>query len=86
MSSAGIFIADNSNFFDDVVNASGGVISALGFGIEFSEQTFAGTLSNGGKITARTGIAVLGGSIINGAVVDTGAIVATSHSILVERI
>ena len=85
LNSAGILIAENANFSGDVVNASGGVISAAqGFGIELSQEAISGFLSNGGKITARTGIALLNGSTITGAIVDSGTIVATSHGILVD--
>ena len=46
--------------------------------------TFAGNVLNNGKITAATGVAVLGGSIVLGAIVDSGTIVATSHGILID--
>ena len=85
LSSAGILIAENANFSGDLINASGAVISAaLGFGIELSQQAVSGFLSNGGKIAARTGIALLNGSTISGAIVDSGTIVATNHGILVD--
>ena len=85
LNGGGILIAENANFSGDVVNASGGVISAAqGFGIELSQEAISGFLSNGGKITARTGIALLNGTTITGAIVDSGTIVATSHGILVD--
>jgi hypothetical protein len=70
LSSAGILIAENANFSGDLINASGAVISAaLGFGRPSLQQAVSGFLSNGGKIAARTGIALLNGSTITGAVI-----------------
>ena len=64
-----------------------GTISVGQVGIQLGGQglpAFTGKIVNSGAITARTGIAVLGGSTIFGAILDSGTIKATSHGILID--
>jgi hypothetical protein len=87
----GILLRGTTTFTGGVTNS--GAISAGGRGIAVGTgsgaaaagvSTFAGNVLNNGKITAATGVAVLGGSIVLGAIVDSGTIVATSHGILID--
>ena len=87
----GILLRYTATFTGGVTNS--GAISAGGRGIAVGTgsgaaaagvSTFAGNILNNGKITAATGIAVLGGSTVLGAIVDSGSIVATSHGILID--
>ena len=85
----GILVKAVSSFAGDITNSSGGTISAGHVGIQVGFQgdpvaSLVGNVVNSGAITARTGITVLGGSTIFGAIVDGGTIVATSHGILID--
>ena len=91
----GIGVLGTSTFSGGV--SSNGTISAGGVGILVGEfnpgtgthiflggvTTFTGSVSNSGTITAKTGIGV-GDSTINGSIVDSGNIVASSHGLLID--
>ncbi|MGC2122020.1 MAG: autotransporter domain-containing protein [Xanthobacteraceae bacterium] len=68
--------------------ASAGTISAANVGIRIGSgvaiSTFSGNIGNSGRITAATGILVEGNSTINGAIADSGTILASNHGIAVD--
>ena len=72
---SGIEVVRISSFAGDIANS--GTISAGFVGIEIGidlqrDISVVGDVVNSGTITAKTGIAVLGGSTIFGAIVDSG--------------
>jgi hypothetical protein len=87
--SDGIFLLSISTFLGGVSNR--GSISAGHIGIEFGKSTTSafgvssvvGSIVNSGTITAKTAIALFE-STINGAIIDSGSIKATSHGILIN--
>ena len=88
----GIFIDGGNTFSGGIANS--GTISASNVGIQiglktpggtlFGVTSFSGNVSNAGTITAKTGISIVG-STINGAIVDSGTLNATSHGILIDN-
>ena len=79
----GILVGGVTAFSGGITNS--GMISASGgSGIGLAGVlNFTGNISNSGTITAKTGINVTG-STINGAIIDSGTILATGHGILVD--
>jgi hypothetical protein len=84
----GIDVFSVSHFIGGITNT--GAIAAGRAGIQVGSQTtsaypvssFDGSIVNSGRITAKTGIAVVD-STISGAIVDSGSIAATSRGILI---
>ena len=88
----GIFIDGGNTFGGGIANS--GTISASNVGIQiglktgggtlFGVTSFGGNVSNAGTITAKTGISIVG-STVNGAIVDSGTLNATSRGILIDN-
>ena len=88
--SSGIYLAEISSFGGGITNS--GTISAnkVGIQIEFI-LSLSGNISNSGTIAAKTGIHIASfgtfvGSTINGSIVDSGAILASAHGILIDAV
>ena len=71
-----------STFTGGITNL-GSISGGITVGSGITIPTFSGNISNAGRITASTGILVNGSSTIDGAIVDTGTILASSHGIAV---
>ena len=71
-----------STFTGGITNL-GSISGGITVGSGITIPTFSGNISNAGRITASTGILVNGNSTIDGAIVDTGTILASSHGIAV---
>lgn len=88
----GIFIDGGNTFSGGIGNT--GIISAANVGIQiglktgggtlFGVTSFSGNVSNAGIITAKTGISIVG-STVNGAIVDSGTLNASTHGILIDN-
>ena len=87
---SGIAVADIGTFTGNIINTVGGTISASGAGISVSDsRTFIGNLSNGGIITAGTGIVVgcsCGITNFTGDIVNSGMINATRTGVVVDNV
>ena len=85
----GVAVARTTSFSGGISN--GGTISVGGLGIVLGTTSpgtgvasFVGNIANSGTIIAKTAIGIFRSSTINGAIVDSGTIRASSHGILVD--
>ncbi len=88
----GIFVDGGNTFGGGIANS--GTISASNVGIQiglktgggtlFGVTSFGGNVSNSGTIAAAIGIEIVG-STINGAIVDSGTLTASSRGILIDN-